>query len=1084
MAYDIHRNVTVFFGGDIPGGNYFNETWEYDGTLWRRITIDGPEPPRRAMAAMAYDEVARYMVLAGGETPDGLLKDTWIYRSTAPGRGTWTFAGDIPVANDLPAERAGASLTFDESSQKLVMIGGATFENGDEYTHATVMRWNREGGWEAHPGGGSLPIMGFRPTFARNGLARHFAAYDSDQDWLVIHGGWQGCYTEGTCDPDEDPDENHYYVGLKTNQISVVLDAHPGNNRGLQQGVMVYDTNRRRLVSFGGFNAGSPFLSTAEYQELIYTGNARLPYAKLISQATLGNRPSARTRFGMVYDRARKVTVIYGGAFGQLNYADTWELAPLEPIRLQTPAERHEACEDTTVEFTAAFSDPPPGYDPHIFRWMKNGQLMPGATSHLLRFEALTPNDAGRYQYIVTTPCGHSITQAPPTELTVRLKPRITAFDAVWRDRCPGDAVTWSVSATGHEPLQYQWRRNAIPLEGATNATLTLANLQHADTGEYDVQVLNVCATATSAASHLQVGVTIEIPPHSITPDVCGTGVMSVGATGVGPLRYQWRVDGVPITGLLRQNMQGVNTANLTFSPVIYAHDGKYDVVITDDCGPANAVTSVVARVSVKPGPQWWLRSTSGPPARFAHMLAYDSARRVTVMFGGRTIWGGVDGLNDLWEWDGARWTQRMLNTVTNGWTNVFGQGWQVSHRDVPVQRSHHAMAYDSRRGRVVVFGGQTISPNATSTILKDLWEWDGTQWHFRATNGPSERLYPSMAYDERRGRAVLFGGQQTGAGPNDTELVWEWDGDRWHTNLPPQNPSGSNARTQSRMTYDSFRGVTVFGPTMESHSHWSFWDWDGAKWAIFPVLHFTDPIVTVLHGTSLGGFDFDANRRRSTWFGGIQIGTVDHTAFFDGKEWTLLGNSPATPARRVLPAMAYDADRRAHVMFGGSLTYGGSQSATNDTWELIAVDVPLINEHPASQYRPPGGTATFTVQAVGPGPLAYQWHRGSTPLPGENAATLTIADVRAADAGSYHVLVSNDCGTRQSHAAILTLDPRLQIFSSANTTSLIWTPEPNLVLESAPSLNGPWITVPNPPIPLIIGAAGPAKFFRLRQVE
>ena len=464
MAYDIHRNVTVFFGGDIPGGNYFNETWEYDGTLWRRITIDGPVPPGRAMAAMAYDEVARYMVLVGGEAPGGgLLKDTWIYRSTEPGRGTWTYAGDIPVANDIPAERAGASMTFDESSQKLVMIGGATFDNGDEYTHATVMCWNREGGWGAHPGGGMLPFMGFNPYFARNGLARHFAAYDTDQDWLFFHGGWLGCYTEGVCDPNEDPNENPFYAGLKTNQIRLVIQ-HQVAEQGRQQGAMVYDSNRRRFVSFGGFNAGSPVPSLDTPLEIIYTGNPTLgPYAKVItSRPTLGNPPHGRTRLGMVYDRARRVTVIYGGAYGQLNYADTWELVPIFPERLSTPALTHEACEDTAAVMSANFRDPPQGYDPNTFQWLKNGQLVPGATSHQLSFPALAANDAGQYQYILTTPCGHSLTQSPPTELVVFLKPSITAFDVTRQDRCPGDSVSWSVTATGEPPLLYQWRKTGF----------------------------------------------------------------------------------------------------------------------------------------------------------------------------------------------------------------------------------------------------------------------------------------------------------------------------------------------------------------------------------------------------------------------------------------------------------------------------------------------------------------------------------------------------------------------------------------------------------------------------------------------
>jgi hypothetical protein len=123
-------------------------------------------------------------------------------------------------------------------------------------------------------------------------------------------------------------------------------------------------------------------------------------------------------------------------------------------------------------------------------------------------------------------------------------------------------------------------------------------------------------------------------------------------------------------------------------------------------------------------------------------------------------------------------------------------------------------------------------------------------------------------------------------------------------------------------------------------------------------------------------------------------------------------------------------------------------------------------------------------VQAIGPGPISYQWYHGSIALPGENASILAVSDVRATDAGEYHVRVSNECGASASHSAVLTLDPKLQIFSSANTTTLIWSPEPNLVLETAENVTGPWAVIANAPNPLSIGAFGRSKFFRLREVE
>jgi hypothetical protein len=573
----------------------------------------------------------------------------------------------------------------------------------------------------------------------------------------------------------------------------------------------------------------------------------------------------------------------------------------------------------------------------------------------------------------------------------------------------------------------------------------------------------------------------ITTQPASTTNEVCTEARFSVVAEGVSPFQYAWRLDGQPLSD--GEHFSGSQAAALRIEGLRHEHAGNYDVVIQDSCGAPNVITSKIATLTLQPGAEWVFRTTNGPAPRFGHTLVYDRARRVTVLFGGRTNWSGLYPLNDLWEWDGARWTQRMPATVTNGWALVSGVGWQVTHRDRPVPRAHHAMAYDSRRGRVVLFGGWSLDPGGNTPVLKDLWEWDGMQWHFRATNGPMERLYPSLTYDERRGRIVLFGGQPVGPGPSDSELVWEWDGEQWHTNLPPQNPSGANSRSQSRLTYDRFRGVAVFGPTTESYSHWSFWDWDGVKWTTFPVLHFTDPIVTMLHGTSLGGFSFDVNRRRSTWFGGIQAAPVNHTAFFDGKHWTLLTNSSAFPAARVHPAMTYDSDRHVHVMFGGSLNYGTALGATNDTWELAAVDVPLLNEQPASQYRKAGERATFAGQAVGPGSLSYQWYRGDVSLAG-GSDTLTIPAVRAQDAGVYRVRVSSPCGQTWSRSAILTLDPKLQIFSADNSTTLVWEPDPKVVLEVADRVQGPWTIVPKPPIPFSVSALGPGKFFRLRQVN
>ena len=79
---------------------------------------------------------------------------------------------------------------------------------------------------------------------------------------------------------------------------------------------------------------------------------------------------------------------------------------------------------------------------------------------------------------------------------------------------------------------------------------------------------------------------------------------------------------------------------------------------------------------------------------------------QVAHHFGGLNGEGSSD---ETWEWNGSLWSQ-LLPAVR------------------PPARSHHAMAFDVNRNRIVLFGGVPTGPAAT-TPLGDFWEWDGTTW-------------------------------------------------------------------------------------------------------------------------------------------------------------------------------------------------------------------------------------------------------------------------------------------------------------------------------------------------------------------
>ena len=68
-----------------------------------------------------------------------------------------------------------------------------------------------------------------------------------------------------------------------------------------------------------------------------------------------------------------------------------------------------------------------------------------------------------------------------------------------------GVNLTLSVAAGGSLPLSCQWRLNGTNLVSATNATLTLTNLQFGQTGDYSVQVTNSAGSVVSSNATLTV---------------------------------------------------------------------------------------------------------------------------------------------------------------------------------------------------------------------------------------------------------------------------------------------------------------------------------------------------------------------------------------------------------------------------------------------------------------------------------------------------------------------------------------------------------------------------------------------------
>jgi hypothetical protein len=93
----------------------------------------------------------------------------------------------------------------------------------------------------------------------------------------------------------------------------------------------------------------------------------------------------------------------------------------------------------------------------------------------------------------------------------------------------------------------------------------------------------------------------------------------------------------------------------------------------------------------------------------------------------------------------------------------------------------------------------------------------------------------------------------------------------------------------------------------------------------------------------------------------------------------------------------------------------------------LLAVSpapvTPTIQVQPFDVTAAPGATASFVVVARGSEPLAYQWRRDGTAIPGATGPRLDLPSVSLTDSGAHlDVVVSNPAGSVTSAVATLTV--------------------------------------------------------------
>jgi hypothetical protein len=236
-------------------------------------------------------------------------------------------------------------------------------------------------------------------------------------------------------------------------------------------------------------------------------------------------------------------------------------------------------------------------------------------------------------------------------------------------------------------------------------------------------------------------------------------------------------------------------------------------------------------------------------------------------------------------------------------------------------------MAYDEVLRTVVLLVAHPSGIDGPPPVPPDTWTWDGTTWTKRAISLPAS-ANGSMVYGGGASRVLLLGTVTTNYRTT-TPHMWSWTGTTWDELRPAQFPPSVGP-----MAYDAARGqVILLIPSAAENPPargTDTWTWDGSTWTQrHPA---SSPPASTGGPTALA---YDADRKSVVMFGGLFLASsaLDQTWTWDGTTWAL--KHPATnPPARWNHAMAYDAATHNVVVTGGAgSSPDGSFPPLTDTW-------------------------------------------------------------------------------------------------------------------------------------------------------
>jgi hypothetical protein len=703
------------------------------------------------------------------------------------------------------------------------------------------------------------------------------------------------------------------------------------------------------------------------------------------------------------------------------------------------------------------------------YQWRKNGASISGATSSTYTIAHAQTNDAAVYSVKIVNAGGFVISSG--ATLTVLVPPTITTQPQN-QTATLGQSATFSVVASGTAPLSYQWKLSGLALSGATNAALTLTNVQVTNaSGSYSVTVSNVAGAVSSTNATLTVLVppTITTQPQSQTVTlVPGQSVtFGVVASGTTPLSYRWRFNGTALAGATNAVLQLTNLQA--------TNAGSYTVVVTNVAG---SVTSAVATLAFNIPPTITAQpqsqtATQGLNATFSVAASGTAPLSYQWSFNGLARSGATNSalaLTSVQTNDAGNYSVR----VTNLYGSIISSNATLTVYTPPVITSQPQSQGVPQHGTVSF----SVVASSTSPITYQ-WYLNGTKMGAGST-GSTLTVANAGTGDAGNYTAVLVnsGGSVTSAVATlvvyAPPTITTQPADQ--TVLQGQTATFSVTATAGGTTPSPVVFDRASSNNISGNLTWSHVTTTAANRLLLVGVSYGDlgltnssPITAITYGGlsltkvlgSTNTYFFLASRYcvSEVWQlvnppsgtngvaltqAGSSTSLIAGAATFSGVDQTTplsaVSSDMASPLfsatasvtlssatnEIVFDNVAYQNTGTASPGPGQSLCWnlgadqgGGASTKPGTNWVSMSWTVPLSYwVQVAVSVKPAllSGAATWTMPC-------YQWNFSGTNLPGATNASLTITNAQASDAGNVFVVITNYGGSVTSQVKMLTVN-------------------------------------------------------------